>query len=82
MQPKIPIPNIPMLKMLLRSHFKNNITSFAREMGINRSQASLIINHGRGAGAQFFGGLYIYCKRKQLNFEDYIIFTDGGSQHE
>lgn len=67
-------PNIPAISGLINNDFEGNKAAFAQAIGVNRSQVSQIINKkGKGAGANFFGGLLAYCEKNCLNFKDYIF---------
>lgn len=72
------IPNIPAIVDLIENSFQGNKAAFAQEIGVNRSQVSMIIHQeGKGAGAFFFGGLMAYCDRTGLNFRDYIFLPEN-----
>lgn len=73
-------PNLESLNKVLNNEFDNNISAFARAIGVNRSQMSNILNKGIGAGSLFFGGLMAYCKATGKNYEDYIILQDPTKQ--
>jgi hypothetical protein len=64
------------VNQLIDERFNGNKAEFARAIGVERSQVSLIINTGRGAGAKFYGGLIAYCEREGLDYKNYIIITD------
>jgi hypothetical protein len=66
-------PNLEALNSLVSSKFNGNKTAFGLAVGIDRGQASKILKDGTGAGAQFFGGLMVYCENEGLNFKDYIF---------
>lgn len=71
-------PNTLAIKSLIDCKFKGNKTAFADEIGINRSQISMIINQeGKGAGSVFYGALLAYCDREGLNFRDYIFLPEN-----
>lgn len=66
--------NVVKIKELIKINFNGNKSRFAIAVGVNRSQISTIINkNGIGAGANFFGGLMVYCESNNLNFKDYVI---------
>lgn len=66
-------PNVESLQNLIDSKFNGNKSAFAKTIGIERSHVSKVISTGACAGATFFGALLDYCKRENLNFEDYIF---------
>ncbi|TCO69544.1 hypothetical protein [Marinisporobacter balticus] len=66
-------PNILKIQKLVDEKFEGNKTSFARSIGVKRSQVSVILNDGVGAGIKFFGGLIKYCDEHNLNFREYIF---------
>jgi hypothetical protein len=68
-------PNIEKIKKLVGEKFNGNKSAFAREIGVDRAQISKILKSGNCAGAQFFGGLIMYCEKENLEFKDYIFFT-------
>ena len=71
-------PNIQAIKSLIDNKFNGNKTAFAEEIGVNRSQISMIINQeGKGAGSIFYGGLFAYCDREGLNFREYIFLPES-----
>lgn len=70
------IANLEKIRELFEQEFDGNKTLCALELGISRSHVTSIINRGKGAGASFFGALYVYCKNKNLNFEDYVILPN------
>lgn len=67
-------PNIEKIKKLVDEKFKGNKAAFARIIGVDRAQVSKILKDGSCAGAQFFGGLIVYCEKEKLKFKDYIFF--------
>lgn len=66
-------PNISAIQSLINNRFSRNQSAFARELGVDRTQISRILKEGKGAGAGFYGKLMCYCKRTNLDFEDFIF---------
>jgi hypothetical protein len=66
-------PNVEKITELLKEKFNDNKAAMAEAVGVDRAQIFNIVCKGKGAGAQFFGGLMRYCKDNGLNFEDYIF---------
>lgn len=69
-------PNVNKIQKLVNEKFHGNKAAFANAIGVERSQVSHIINSGKGAGAQFFGGLFNYCENNNLVFRDYIFLPN------
>jgi hypothetical protein len=58
---------------LINEKFNGNKSAFAKAIGVERSQISALINHGKCVGAKFYGGLIAYCEQNKLDFRDYIF---------
>lgn len=67
--------NLDKLKQFIEVKFNGNRSKFASGIGIDRGQLSKILNTGTCAGKDFFTGLYCFCKKEGLNFDDFIFFT-------
>lgn len=69
--------NIEELGKLLKERFNNNQTTFAQEMGIDRTHVNKVFkNKGKGAGALFCGAIIKYCNDNNLDYRNYIIFLE------
>lgn len=70
-------PNIKEIKKLIEERFNGNQSEFARAIMVDRTQVSRVIKEGRGAGAQFFGGLMSYCRSRNMDFDRYVFLPHG-----
>lgn len=68
--------NIEAIRVLINENFSGNRSAFAKAIGVDRTQVSLLLNKGTGAGALFIGGLIAYCKNNGLDFEKYIFLPE------
>jgi hypothetical protein len=69
-------PNIEAIQNLINNNFGGNRSKFAKAIGVDRTQVSIVLNTGAGAGALFIGGLLAYCKKNNLEFEDYFFYPE------
>ena len=60
------------VSQLMHKYFNGNYTWFGRELGVNPSQLHRYLNTGVGGGKKIIGAILKFCKRKGLNFEEYI----------
>lgn len=70
-------PNIEKLNELVNEKFDGNKSLFAKVLGVERSQVSMLLNHGNSVGAKFYGALLAYCEKEGLNFRDYIFLPEN-----
>lgn len=68
-------PNIKKLKQLLKEKHNDNISAFARSLGLDRGHLTKIINTGTCAGSKFYGAFYNYCEKEGLDFKEYIFLN-------
>jgi hypothetical protein len=66
-------PNIKKIQGIVDKKFNGNKSAFAAAIGVDRAQVSKLLKDGSGAGAQFFGGLMVFCEKENLKFADYIF---------
>jgi hypothetical protein len=57
---------------LLQMYFNENNSKFARAIGVDHTHLQHFLNTGIGGGRVLIGGIYKFCKEKDLNFEDYV----------
>jgi len=65
-------PNINNIQKLIDEKFNGNQLGFARTIGVDRTQVSMLLNHGDRVGAKFYGGLIALCEQEGLNYRNYI----------
>jgi len=64
------------LRDLMKEHGNNSYHYFARILGVEVAQLHRILNHNSEAGAKFLGCLMRFCKKRGLNFEEYVTIPD------
>lgn len=70
------IINIKALLQLLKRDFNGNQSEMARVFGVERSHLNKVLrSNGKGAGTIICGAIIKYCKKNNLNVEDYIFFN-------
>ena len=70
-------PNVNNIRELINEKFGGNQSSFARTIGVDRTQVSMLLNHGDKVGAKFYGGLLALCEQEGLNYKNYIILPQN-----
>ena len=66
-------PNISNIQKLINEKFNGNKSYFAKTIGVDRTQISMLLNHGDGVGSKFYGGLLALCEQEGLNYKEYIV---------
>lgn len=69
-------PNVAKIEQLVNTSFNGNKAAFAKAIGVERSQISMLLNHGDGVGSKFYGGLLAYCDKNSLDFKEYIFLPN------
>lgn len=69
--------NVKNIERLVQKNFNGNRAQFAKALGVERSQVSMLLNHGNAVGAKFYGALIYYCEANNLNFKDYIVLPES-----
>lgn len=59
---------------LVEQNFNNNYTSCAKEIGVNVSTISRIINKDVEPSTRFIKLFSEYCKKNKIDVKKYIIF--------
>lgn len=64
---------IEKVRELVRNKFHDNISYFAKDIGLGREYASSILN-GRTSpdSPKFCNAIITYCEKNNLNYKDYI----------
>ncbi len=57
---------------LMNNYCNGNYHKFARDLGIDPSHLYRYINTGIGGGTKMIGSVIKFCKRNNLDFEEYI----------
>lgn len=69
--------NIKELKSHMEKYHQNSYRRFARALEVEVSQLHRIINKKSKAGVLFLGRLHKYCKKNELEFNDFIFFEEN-----
>lgn len=68
--------NVKKIREILKEMFKGNQTAFAEALEIDRTHLNKVLrNNGKNAGTVFCGKFIKFCKKNNLNYEDYIFFN-------
>ena len=59
---------------LMKTYCNGNYNRFSRELGVDPSHLYRFIKTGEGGGKKMLGAVMKFCKGKNLDFENYIIF--------
>lgn len=65
------------IKNLITQKYRNNLTWFAEEIGVDRSYLSLALNN-RKENKKYSSialAIIIYCLKNKLNINEYIFFN-------
>lgn len=57
---------------LLKTEFDGNYSKLARELGIDISHLYRFLNTGVGGGRKMLVSVIALCKRRGLNFDNYL----------
>jgi len=68
--------NMDRFKELFKKYFKENYAEVSRQLKVAPAQIFRIINNKGKAGVTFFGKLNAYCKKHDLNYDDYVLYKN------
>lgn len=67
--------NVEAIQELIDEKFRGNVSWFADEIQVDKAYIASILNYKRDAKSnKFIVGIINYCKKNNLNYENYIIF--------
>lgn len=67
--------NIEAIQGLIDEKFRSNVSWFADEIQVDKTYVASILKHKRNAKSnKLIVGIINYCKKNNLNYENYIIF--------
>lgn len=70
------IINMKALLRLLKEKFGDNQSEMARVFGVQRTHLNKVLrSNGKGAGTTICGAIIKYCKKNDLDVNDYIFFN-------